>query len=69
MTLEDTVETYKYFISEAEKLDLAYITLVRYIAGYDVEIDGQCLLISSARAEGLIELLPKVNYEQRSTTS
>ena len=40
MTLEDTVETYKYFITEAEKLDLAYITLVRYIAGYDVEIDG-----------------------------
>ena len=40
MTLEDTVETYKYFITEAEKLNLAYITLTRYIAGYDVEIDG-----------------------------
>ena len=40
MTLEDTAETYKYFITEAEKLNLAYITLARYIAGYDVEIDG-----------------------------
>jgi len=41
MPLPETVETYKYFITEAEKLGLAYITLVRYIAAYDVEIDGK----------------------------
>ena len=40
MPLSDTVETYKYFITEAEKLDLSYIVLVRYGRGFDVEIDG-----------------------------
>ena len=42
MPLPETVETYKYFITEAEKLDLAYITLVRYARQADVEIDGWC---------------------------
>ena len=46
MPLPETVETYKYFITEAEKLDLAYITLVRYASASDVEIDGQCLFHS-----------------------
>jgi len=41
MALPETVETYKYFITEAEKLDLAYITLVRYVRASDVEIDGK----------------------------
>ena len=43
MPIPDTVETYKYFITEAEKLDLAYITLMRYSAALDPEIDGECL--------------------------
>ena len=43
MPLSETVETYKYFITEAEKLDLAYIVLVRYARSADVEIDGRCL--------------------------
>ena len=43
MTLPDTVETYKYYITEAEKLGLAYIALVRYTATLDVEINGLCL--------------------------
>jgi len=38
MPLPETVETYNYFITEAEKLDLAYIVLVRYSP---VEIDGK----------------------------
>ena len=42
MPLPETVETYNYFITEAEKLDLAYIVLVRY--GGDVEIDGGCFV-------------------------
>ena len=46
MPLPETVETYKYFITEAEKLDLAYITLVRYASASDVEIDGQCFFHS-----------------------
>ena len=42
MPLPDTEETYKYFITEAEKLDLSYIALVRYVPGGDMEIDGGC---------------------------
>lgn len=30
MPLEETLETYKYFVSEANKLNLAYIALVRW---------------------------------------
>ena len=43
MTLEDTVETFKYFITEAEKFDLAYIALMRYNLSFDETIDGLCL--------------------------
>ena len=42
MPLPETVETYKYFITEAEKLDLAYIVLVRYTGALDVKFDGRC---------------------------
>ncbi|KAF8155866.1 flavoprotein NADH-dependent oxidoreductase [Crassisporium funariophilum] len=41
MTLEDTLETYSYFITEADKLNLSYFTLCRYSAAQDVEIDGK----------------------------
>jgi len=41
MLLPETVETYKHFITEAEKLDLAYITLVRYLPGTEMEFDGK----------------------------
>jgi len=41
MPLPETVETYKYFITEAEKLDLAYIVLVRYSRALDLEFDGK----------------------------
>ena len=43
MPLPDTVETYKYFITEAEKIGVAYITLVRYSPTLDAEFDGLCL--------------------------
>ena len=57
MSLPDTVETYKYFITEAEKLDLAYITLMRYARGLDFEFDGWC---PSPRSETMqpLNLLP-----------
>ena len=54
MPLPETVETYKYFITEAEKLDIAYITLVRYARASDVEIDGQCFVPFSPKRRGLI---------------
>jgi hypothetical protein len=40
MPLEDTLETFSYFITEADKLGLAYITLLRYIEFFDLLIDG-----------------------------
>ena len=43
MPLPETVETYKYFITEAEKFDLAYIVLARYSRALDLEFDGRCL--------------------------
>ncbi|KAG5638345.1 hypothetical protein H0H81_000588 [Sphagnurus paluster] len=41
MPLQETLDTFNYFISEADKLGLAYITLVRYIPATDVEFDGK----------------------------
>jgi 2,4-dienoyl-CoA reductase-like NADH-dependent reductase (Old Yellow Enzyme family) len=40
MPLQDTLDTYSYFITEADKLNLAYFTLVRYHPSFDVEFDG-----------------------------
>ncbi|KAJ7150829.1 hypothetical protein C8R43DRAFT_490337 [Mycena crocata] len=41
MPLQDTVDTFSYFVSEADKLKLSYITLSRYNAEKDPEIDGK----------------------------
>jgi hypothetical protein len=41
MTLEDTLETFRYFVTEADKLKLAYIKLVRYIEMLDPVFDGR----------------------------
>ncbi|KAG6908168.1 hypothetical protein DXG01_005868 [Tephrocybe rancida] len=41
MPLQETLDTYKYYLAEADKLGLAYITLVRYVPLYDVEFDGE----------------------------
>ncbi|KAF8966607.1 hypothetical protein BDZ97DRAFT_1657479 [Flammula alnicola] len=40
MPLQETLDTYSYFITEADKLNLAYIALVRYHPYFDIEIDG-----------------------------
>ncbi|KAE9400819.1 FMN-linked oxidoreductase [Gymnopus androsaceus JB14] len=40
MPLEETIETYSYFISRADKLGIAYIDLVRYVDMLDPVIDG-----------------------------
>ncbi|CAA7267227.1 unnamed protein product [Cyclocybe aegerita] len=40
MPLQETLDTFSYFITEADKLNLSYIVLVRYTAGFDIEIDG-----------------------------
>lgn len=40
MPLQETLDTYKYFIGEADKLNLSYIVLLRYSTIFDVEFDG-----------------------------
>ncbi|KAJ7767509.1 hypothetical protein DFH07DRAFT_955038 [Mycena maculata] len=46
MPLQETLETYKYFISEADKLDLSYIVLSRYALDFEAK--------SAAEAEKMI---------------
>ncbi|KAG6901761.1 hypothetical protein C0995_008236 [Termitomyces sp. Mi166 len=41
MPLQEALDTYKYFLTEADKLGLSYITLVRYSEKLDVEYDGK----------------------------
>jgi len=42
MPLQETLDTYSYFITEADKLNLAYFALVRYQPSpLDVEFDGK----------------------------
>ncbi|THU98430.1 FMN-linked oxidoreductase [Dendrothele bispora CBS 962.96] len=41
MTLEDTIETFTYFIAEADKLELTYMTFLRYDEAHDPIIDGK----------------------------
>lgn len=43
MPLQETLDTFSYFISEADKLGLAYITLVRYVESFDPVFDGASL--------------------------
>ncbi|KIK54934.1 hypothetical protein GYMLUDRAFT_48316 [Collybiopsis luxurians FD-317 M1] len=41
MPLEETIETFSYFISEADKLGIAYFDLVRYVEAMDAVIEGK----------------------------
>ncbi|KAF9010821.1 flavoprotein NADH-dependent oxidoreductase [Cyathus striatus] len=41
MPLQDTIETYSYFIKEADKLGLSYIELMRYAKIFDTIVDGK----------------------------
>ncbi|KAH6918105.1 flavoprotein NADH-dependent oxidoreductase [Coprinopsis sp. MPI-PUGE-AT-0042] len=41
MPLEDSLETYRYFIAEADKLGLSYFCFQNYVAMFDVPIDGK----------------------------
>lgn len=40
MPLQDTLDTFRYFLSEADKLGLSYIVIARYLAWLDIEFDG-----------------------------
>ena len=48
MTLEDTIETFSYFIKEVDVMNLAYVCLMRYAAKLDVEFDGEYCHVCSA---------------------
>ncbi|KAF9254587.1 FMN-linked oxidoreductase [Marasmius fiardii PR-910] len=41
MPLEETLETYRYLLSEIEKLKLAYVCVMRYWDAWDPVIDGK----------------------------
>ena len=41
MPLQDTLDTFGHIVSEADKLGLAYITLVRAVSKLDVVFDGE----------------------------
>ncbi|TFK38158.1 hypothetical protein BDQ12DRAFT_705559 [Crucibulum laeve] len=41
MPLQETLKTFGFFVAEADKLNLTYITLVRYSPLMDVEFDGK----------------------------
>jgi hypothetical protein len=43
MPLQENIDTFRYFISEADALDLGYICLVRYNPALDPEIDGMAV--------------------------
>lgn len=43
MPLDETIDTFSYFVKEADKLDLAYICFLRYLELFDVVIDGRFL--------------------------
>ena len=41
MPLQEALDTYTYFLSEIDKLNLSYVTLLRYTTGLDPVIDGK----------------------------
>ncbi|KAF5379551.1 hypothetical protein D9757_009274 [Collybiopsis confluens] len=41
MPLEDTIQTFSYFISEADRMGLGYIVLQRYLEFFDPVFDGK----------------------------
>ena len=65
MPLPETVETYKYLITEAEKIGLAYIVLVRYSPAFDLELGGRCFVLHQSEQK-FTSILSKANYEQSS---
>ncbi|KAF8882047.1 flavoprotein NADH-dependent oxidoreductase [Gymnopilus junonius] len=40
MPIDETLDTYKYYFAELDKLGLSYITLVRYLPIFDATFDG-----------------------------
>lgn len=59
MPIEETLETYSYFLAEIDKLSLSFITLMRYVRYLDVVIDGMHL-----RSLTISRELPKVLLAQ-----
>ncbi len=45
MPLDDALATFSYLISEADKLGVAFIELMRYVEKYDIAYDGKSQLL------------------------
>jgi len=41
MPLQESLDTFKYFLSEVDKLKLSYVTLLRRTVALDAVIDGE----------------------------
>jgi 2,4-dienoyl-CoA reductase-like NADH-dependent reductase (Old Yellow Enzyme family) len=41
MPLDETVATFGHLLRQADQLNLAYITFIRYLASFDLDIDGK----------------------------
>jgi hypothetical protein len=40
MPLQDTIDTFSWYISQIDELKLAYVQLVQYVPGMDPTING-----------------------------
>ena len=69
MPLQETLDTYSYFITEADKLNLAYFTLVRYHPSQDGEYDGTYFLRKHLPGSILYQNYFQVLNVRHSTTS
>ncbi|THU98421.1 FMN-linked oxidoreductase [Dendrothele bispora CBS 962.96] len=62
MTLEDTIETFSYFVTEADKLELAYMMFLRYDESHDPIIDGKRRATKHDMIENYRSLLKYSNF-------
>jgi hypothetical protein len=54
MPLQETIDTFGYFVSELDKLDLAYVVFARYLTLFDPQYDGTTVSLPSISSSQLI---------------
>ena len=66
MPLEETLESFRYFLGEVDKLKVSYVALVRYTTKADMVIDGvffsgfwSLITILTHRNPSLIRTIPR----------
>jgi len=64
MPLNETIETFRYLLREAEKLDLAYFCFLRYTEDFDAVIDGWVFYLVLIRPTYLMVLYRQTSRDQ-----